>query len=139
MSRKIEEFKEFIKGHPSLKKLVDTRKKTWQDLFEEWSILGADSTWNNYNEDGEAEVKTTPTSKVNIPVTKEVAQLGEMVKTCVNYVKKINPDNVAKTVNNVQKLMALVAGIGAANTVKAAKSNKLTGDPLFDKKFDDWY
>jgi hypothetical protein len=62
-----------------------------------------------------------------------------MLKTCVTYVKKINPDSIAKTVTNVQKLMALVAGIGAANTVNASKTNKLTGDPLFDRKFDDWY
>ena len=102
-------------------------------------MLGSDLMWNNYSKDGEEKVKTTSTSKVNIPVSKEVAQLGELVKTCVGYVKKINPDSIAKTVTNVQKLMALVEGIGAANTAKAAKTNKLTGDPLFDKKFDDWY
>lgn len=139
MSRKIEEFKEFVKEHPSIKKVIDTKEKTWQNLFEEWSILGSEKTWNNYSGDGDSEVKTPSTPKTNIPVTKEVAQLGEMLKTCVTYVKKINPDSIAKTVNNVQKLMALVAGIGAANTAKAAKTNKLTGDPLFDKKFDDWY
>ena len=84
-------------------------------------------------------MKDSSTPKTTIPVTKEMAQLGDMLKTCVNYVKKINPDNISKTVTNVQKMMALVAGIGAANTAKAAKGNKLTGDPLFDKKFDDWY
>ena len=56
-----------------------------------------------------------------------------------DYVKKINPDNVTKTITNIQKIMALVAGVGAANTVNAAKSNKLTGDPLFDRRFDEWY
>lgn len=139
MSRQIDEFKEFVKAHPSIKNVIDTKEKTWQNLFEEWSMLGSDLMWNNYSKDGEEKVKTTSTSKVNIPVSKEVAQLGELVKTCVGYVKKINPDSIAKTVTNVQKLMALVAGIGAANTAKAAKTNKLTGDPLFDKKFDDWY
>ena len=81
----------------------------------------------------------TSTSKISVPVTKEMAQLGDMIKTCVNYVKKINPDSISKTISNAQKLMALVAGIGAANTAKAAKGNKMTGDPLFDRKFDDWY
>ena len=137
MSRKIDEFKEFVKAHPSIKNVIDTKEKTWQNLFEEWSMLGSDLMWNNYSKDGEEKVKTTSTSKVNIPVSKEVAQLGELVKTCVGYVKKINPDSIAKTVTNVQKLMALVAGIDAANTAKTAKTNKLTGDPVFDKKFDD--
>ena len=139
MSQKIEEFKEFIKKRPELKKLVDSKQKTWQGLFEEWTLLGSGSTWDNYNGEGDVGMKTSSTSKTTIPVTKEMAQLGDMLKACIGYVKKINPDSIAKTVNNVQKLMALVAGIGVANTAKAAKTNKLTGDPLFDKKFDDWY
>ena len=139
MSQKIEEFKEFVKRRPEIKKLVDSKKKTWQDLFEEWSILGSEITGENYKVEGDDSTKTSSTPKTTIPVSKEMAQLGDMLKACVGYVKKINPDNIAKTVNNVQKLMALVAGIGVANTAKAAKTNKLTGDPLFDKKFDDWY
>lgn len=132
MSQKIEEFKKYIKENPTLKTKVDKREVTWQELFEEWTILGKVDT-------GGETVKETVKTITSVPVTKEMAQLGDMIKTCVNYVKKINPDSISKTVTNVQKLMALVAGIGAANTAKAAKGNKLTGDPLFDKKFDDWY
>ena len=132
MSQKIEEFKKYIKENPNLKIKVDKRETTWQELFEEWTIVGKVDT-------GGESVKETVKTTSNIPVTKEMAQLGDMIKTCVNYVKKINPDSISKTVTNIQKLMALVAGIGAANTVKAAKGNKMTGDPLFDKKFDDWY
>ena len=131
MSQKIEEFKNYIKENPSLKIKVDKRETTWQELFEEWSLSGGVV--------GGESVKETTNNKTVIPVTKEMAQLGDMIKTCVNYVKKINPDSISKTVTNLQKLMALVAGIGAANTAKAAKGNKMTGDPLFDKKFDDWY
>ena len=139
MSQKIEEFKEFVKTRPEIKKVIDSKQKTWQNLFEEWTLLGSNATWNNYKGEGDVNMKTSSTSKTTIPVSKEMAQLGDMLKACVGYVKKINPDSIAKTVNNVQKLMALVAGIGVANTAKAAKTNKLTGDPLFDKKFDDWY
>ena len=132
MSQRIEEFKKYIKENPGLKNRVDKREVSWQQLFEEWTILGSVS-------DGGEVVKETVKTSSSIPVTKEMAQLGDMIKTCVNYVKKINPDSISKTVTNLQKLMALVAGIGAANTAKAAKGNKMTGDPLFDKKFDDWY
>ena len=139
MSQNIDAFKQFVKANPNLKTIMDKRKLTWQTLYEEWTLLGAEKTLEHYSGDGDVNMNKTSAPKANIPVTKEMAQIGEMIKTCVGYVKKINPDNIAKTVNNVQKLMALVAGIGAANTVKAAKGNKLTGDPLFDKKFDDWY
>ena len=139
MSQKIDAFKEFVKANPNIKKIMDKRNVSWQKLFEEWTLLGTDRTLENYHEEGDVDMSKTSTSKSSIPVTKEMAQLGDMIKTCVGYVKKINPDSIAKTVTNVQKLMALVAGIGAANTAKAAKGNKMTGDPLFDKKFDDWY
>ena len=132
MSQKIEEFKKYIKENPTLKTKVDKREVSWQELFEEWTILGKVDT-------GGETVKETVKTTTNIPVTKDMAQLGDMIRTCVNYVKKINPDSISKTVTNLQKLMALVAGIGAANTAKAAKGTKMTGDPLFDKKFDDWY
>ena len=139
MSQKIEEFKEFVKARPEIKKVIDSKQKTWQNIFEEWTLLGSNATWDTYKGEGDVNMKTSSTSKATIPVSKEMAQLGDMLKACVCYVKKINQDIIAKTVNNFQKLMALVAGLGVANTAKAAKTNKLTGDPLFDKKFDDWY
>ena len=137
MSQKTEEFKEFVKSHPELKRVIYEEKKTWQSLFEEWSLLGSSSTWDKYK-DGNTE-KEDSVQKPNIFVSKETQQIGDMLKTYMNYVKKINPDNVTKTITNIQKIMALVAGVGAANTVNAAKSNKLTGDPLFDRRFDEWY
>lgn len=134
MSQKIEDFKEYIKQHPEVKTLIQNKIKTWQNLFEEWTLLGKIELEGVHTKDGEGEIK-----KTTVPVSKEMAQLGDMLKTCVNYVKKINPDSISKTITNAQKMMALVAGIGAANTAKAAKGNKMTGDPLFDKRFDDWY
>ena len=137
MSQKTEEFKEFVKSHPGLKQVVYEEKKSWQSLFEEWSLLGATTVWDKYK-DGNVK-EDVSVDKPNVFVSKETQQIGDMLKTCMNYVKKINPDNVTKTITNIQKIMALVAGVGAANTVNAAKSNKLTGDPLFDRRFDEWY
>ena len=108
-----------------------------QILYEEWSLLGATAVWDKYK-DGNVKEEIS-VEKPNMFISKETQQIGDMLKTCVNYVKKINPDNVTKTITNIQKIMALVAGVGAANTVNAAKSNKLTGDPLFDRRFDEWY
>ena len=70
MSQKIEAFKEFVKEHPSIKKVIDKKEKTWQDLFEEWSILGPERTWSSYRE-GEVEMKDSSTPKTTIPVRSE--------------------------------------------------------------------
>ena len=138
MSHKTEEFKTFVKSHPGIKKLVYESNKTWQSLFEEWVLYGNSDVWDKYKDENVEIIKEEPTINKSVPVSKEVSQLGDMLKTCINYAKKINPDSISKTVTNVQKIMSLVAGIGAANTANLA-SKKMTGDPLFDKKFDQWY
>ncbi len=142
MSLKTEEFKTFVKNHPGLKKLIYEEHKSWQTLFEEWTLFGEEhEMWEKYL-DGDILIdKTDDVKNVKEPTnqtSKEMSSnIGEIIKTCVNYVKKLDTDSVTKTVNNVQKLMSLVAGLGAVNTVNA--QNKMTGDPLFDKRFDEWY
>ena len=39
---KLDEFKEFIKNHRYVFKLIETKKYTWQELFERYDIFGPD-------------------------------------------------------------------------------------------------
>ena len=141
MSLKTDEFKAFVKNHPGLKKSVYEEHKSWQSIFEEWTLFGPDNEmWNKYESDyvlEDSNETQTAVKEEKIQSSGNMSNLCEIVKTCVNYVKKLDTDSVTKTVNNVQKLMSLVAGLGAVNTVNA--QNKMTGDPLFDKRFDEWY
>lgn len=128
MSAKLEEFKEFVKKHPLLKGMVQNKEKTWQQLFEDYCILGEDAF-------PEAEVKEEVKE-----VKKETksSTTEDFIKTMVGYVKKIDPDQVTKTVTSIQKVLELFGGIGGAAT-GSALAKKSTGDPLFDKRFDEWY
>ena len=38
----VQEFKQFVKRHPKIIKEVREGKATWQELFEEWYLLGED-------------------------------------------------------------------------------------------------
>lgn len=50
----IQKFKEFVKKHPKLATEVKSKKKTWQELFEDWYLLGEDDPiWNQYKDDQE--------------------------------------------------------------------------------------
>ena len=62
----------------------------------------------------------------------------DMIKNVLGYVKKIDPDNITKYVTSIQKVLELLASFGAGATAASA-SKKNTTDPLFDRKFDDWY
>ena len=126
MSAKLDEFKEFVKKHPLMKLQVMNKEKTWQQLYEDFVIMGEEAF--SFEEKKE-EVKEE---------TKSKTQTEDIIKTIVGYVKKIDPDQVTKTVTSIQKVLELIGGIGGAAS-GSALAKKSTGDPLFDRRFDDWY
>lgn len=112
----VSEFKEFVKKHELLRDEVRDKRASWQSLYEDYTILGEnDPSWEKY-------VKAERISKDGI--------MG-----VIDYVKNINPDNVSKTLNNISKIVSLIQGFGSGSVDKKIS----TGDPLFDKRFDDWY
>lgn len=125
----IDQFKEFVSRYPKLKDEVIENKTTWQKLYENWKILGEnDSSWDKYKVVDEVKEK----------VKEEVKDdRVEDLKGVINYLKKLDVDKVSKHLNSAQKIMNLIQGfIGGKG---AGAVGKMTGDPLFDKKFDDWY
>lgn len=131
MSAKLDEFKEFVKKHPLLKGMVSSRQKTWQELYEDYCILGADAFEDEKVEEVSEEKVATETKKT-------ASTTEDLVKSIVGYVKKIDPDQVTKTVTSIQKVLELIGGFGAGAS-STALAKKSTGDPLFDKRFDEWY
>ena len=129
MSVKLDEFKEFVKRHPLMKLQVLNKEKTWQQLYEDFCILGESAFETPETIE---EVKSVETE------TKKSSQTEDVIKSIMGYVKKIDPDQVTKTVTSIQKVLELFGGLGGA-AAGSALAKKSTGDPLFDKRFDDWY
>ncbi|WP_062197744.1 spore coat protein YlbD [Massilibacterium senegalense] len=40
----VEEFRDFVKRHPKLREEVLNGKKSWQEIYEDWVILGEDNS-----------------------------------------------------------------------------------------------
>ena len=129
MSEKLDEFKSFIKKHPLLKLDVQSGKKTWQELYEDFVLLG---------EDAYVEPDKITSPEIKKDETKQTINAENLINSVMGYVKKIDPDTVTKTVTSIQKVIELFTsfGAGASSNVLSKKS---TGDPLFDKRFDQWY
>ncbi|GIN57622.1 YlbD family protein [Lederbergia ruris] len=70
----VKEFKEFIQQHPHLIKAVRREEYTWQELFEDWYLLGEDDpkwksessskTEKNANKDGESKLSIGQITKI---------------------------------------------------------------------------
>ena len=98
------EFKEFVSRHPLIREEVVKGNKTWQNIYEDWVILGENNDiWTPYK------VNTEKTDKIDL-------LSSENLKNIMGYIKKINPDSISKTLNTVQKILQITQGLGGKPT-----------------------
>lgn len=126
MSAKMDEFRSFVNKHPLLRDEVRNNKFTWQNIFEEWTLYGEeDEGWKKYesstissqsqNHDQENE---TNNSTVNL----------DSIKSIVNYVQKINPDSLNKTLNTVQKVIQIAQTFSGPKSVPTVPTSSIYSD-----------
>lgn len=100
MSRKIEEFKAFVKSHPGLIDEVKDGRRTWKELYEEWYVLGdEDERWSQYTKLNEEEnVKGiagvfSKLKNINLDeVQKNIVEMKGLVSTIQEFVRDVQPE-----------------------------------------------
>lgn len=98
----IEKFKEFVKKHPKLSEEVKSKKKTWQELFEEWYLIGEeDESWKSFREDGAGEDKTTDKGAKSDVIPQLLQSLKKMDMNQMQY----HLTNVNSAIGNIQQLI----------------------------------
>lgn len=115
MASRMSEFREFVSLHPLLRDEVKKGSRTWQNIYEEWVLYGdGDNLWQKYKEKAKEETKSqTIGDMLNM----------DKVKNVIGYVKKINPDQINRTLNNVQKVIQIVQTVGGAKGVTVNPSS----------------
>lgn len=104
----VQQFKQFVKKHPLLIKEVREGRKTWQNFYEEWTILGEkDPIWEKYGmEDDQAEVsadKVTENEKNETGESKGGDLLG--------LLKNINLNDIQGHIENISGMMGSLQGL----------------------------
>ena len=121
MASRMNEFREFVRKYPLLKETVHNGQNTWQTIYEEWVLYGEDDRWNQYLQ--------RETKKENEQKTNNLSFNG--VKKVFDYAKNINPDNLNKTLNNVQKVIQIAQTVSGNKTISAPVNAVST--------FSDWW
>ena len=106
LSAEVQKFKAFVQKHPALIKEVRQGNTTWQDLFEEWYLLGEDDPkWEPYRIGGK-------------PVQREKSSLekNEWLVQLLESVKKLDPEQIQTFANQMSK--ALDVAIEFLNEMK---------------------
>ena len=100
---KVKEFKGFVKKHPKIVKDVRNGDATWQDLFEDWYLLGEDDTrWDKYKDKSTIEKETASTNTGSKGGWMD--QVGEMVK-------KMDANQLQQHINSLSEALGAVQGV----------------------------
>lgn len=116
-----ENFKLFVKSHPSLLKYIKNEQMTWQKFYEIYDMYGEDEKiWKDYL-----------TESRQIPETKKsnISSLGELM----GFVKNIDLDSVENGINSLQRVLGVLQDFG---TNKTSSENNYKPRPLY-KHFED--
>jgi hypothetical protein len=93
-------FKEFVKKNPALIMEVRNGNATWQDLYEDWYLLGEeDNRWETLG------VKPSPS------VEMEDGKKGDWVSTILGTVQKMDPDQIQHYINHLSQALGTIQGV----------------------------
>ncbi|HAQ08553.1 MAG TPA: hypothetical protein DCR24_13920 [Bacillus bacterium] len=95
----VQKFKEFVKNHPELIQEVRKGNSTWQELYEDWYLLGEDDPkWGASN---------------NIKPDKDQGQekKTDWLGTIMGAVKNMDPEQLQGQINNISQALGAVQGV----------------------------
>ena len=117
-----EQFKLFVKSHPSLLKYVKTGEMTWQKFYEMYDMYKEDENiWKEYINIPKQETKEVKKSNIS--------SLGEIM----GFVKSIDLDSVENGINSLQRVLGVLQDFG---TNKTTTESSYKPRPLY-KHFED--
>lgn len=98
-------FKEFVKNNPKIINEVRSGKSSWQDLYEDWYLLGEeDEKWNAFR--SEHSTKGTSGNK-----EADDEKKGDWMSQLTGMAKKIDPGQMQVYINNASQALGAIQGL----------------------------
>ncbi|MBG9445324.1 MULTISPECIES: YlbD family protein [Bacillaceae] len=95
----VEKFKEFVKQNPRVIKEVRDGNATWQELYEDWYLLGEeDSRWDSYRE-----------NKDNTQKTEE--KKSDWMGSIMGTLKQMDANQMQGYITNLSQALSAVQGV----------------------------
>lgn len=119
----LEKFKEFVRKHPSLVKEVRRGIYTWQEVYEDWYLLGENhEVWKSFRdhtvaiEDSEEEMKRKK-------------EESAAVSSLFDSLKNVDVQSMQKHVSNLSQALGAISGVisqfqSSSQEKEAPKSKK---------------
>lgn len=102
----IEQFREFVKKHPHLRNEVKSKQTTWQELFEEWYLLGeGHPRW-------EVDQKESESSQSNVvEKQKESEQSSDLVGMLIGALKNMDINQIQQYIISANQALGTIQGL----------------------------
>lgn len=100
--RSLEEFKAFLRKHPSLVYEVRRGVYTWQEVYEDWYLLGEqDKLWESYRDAGAGSVEQE----------KKNAEQEAASSSLFDALKSMDVQSMQKHVANLSQALGTISGV----------------------------
>lgn len=126
----VEQFKSFIKEHPGLIKLVRSNEYTWQELYEDWYLLGEDDPkWAKY----------TKEKSTSFQAGEEKTEEKRWVHQLTEMFKKMDANQMQHHINNLSHAIGAIQGVlsqfqGNDQEAAASSSHEAPRNPFSFRK-----
>jgi len=113
----VQKFKEFVKNHPELIQEVRKGNTTWQELYEDWYLLGEDDPkWSGSKN---SEKKDS---------VEEQEKKTDWLGTIMGAVKNMDPEQLQGQISNISQALGAIQGVlsqfqGSKGGQQSAKSS----------------
>lgn len=96
-------FKAFVNQYPKMREEVRMGTVTWQELFEDWYLLGeADKRWDVF--------KAGP-GNLNTNQALDDEKKSDWMTTVFGYLKTMDMDQIQQHINHVSQALGAVQGV----------------------------
>ncbi|MCM3441226.1 YlbD family protein [Metabacillus halosaccharovorans] len=97
----VQQFKDFVKKHPKLIQEVRKGNKDWQEVFEDWYLLGEnDMIWQQYKDEQPNETKE-----------KDETSKADFMNQLFTAVKKMDMNTVNNHLTNMSSTISTLQGL----------------------------
>jgi hypothetical protein len=96
----VQKFKEFVKAHPALIQEVRNGSTTWQELYEDWYLLGEDDPrWGTSSNSEKAEKGDEQEKKT------------DWLGTIMGAVQNMDPEQLQGQIYNISQAIGAIQGV----------------------------
>jgi hypothetical protein len=101
MHPSILKFKEFVRNNPKIIQEVRKGNSTWQELYEDWYLLGEDDArWDSIGE-----------KKNSVMEGESIDNKTDWMSTVTGMLKKMDPNQVQHHINNLSQAIGAIQGM----------------------------